>query len=201
MTEQAYIDAINKIENGNPDEPLLSVLRTGLSPVNKMYLKHALKRVPAPTPVIEEAPKNIDPILREMWAERGRLFRKMAVQSNRFHDCQNDAERKANSVEIMHIWGDIQRVKARIEHFEEHGHLPADEEKFELPDDAVSILRKLNSIRAMISQYQSQIKKLAQLPKDHPEKNTKIAAAERKLADLKLYRGYAKTKLEGEDIH
>ena len=202
MNKAAYIDAVKKIESGNPDEPLLPVLRTGFSDVNAIYLKHALNRLPDTKPVItSDLPQNIDPILRELWAERGGLFRKMAVQSNKFHECQTDQERKTNSNEILRIWDEIQVVKSRIEYFEEHGQLPADVDDFELPDEPVDLLRKLNSIRTMISQVHSKIKKLAQLPNDHPEKARKIAASEKKLAELKLHRGYAQTKLERTDLH
>lgn len=202
MSPSDYVEALARIETGNPTEPLLPALRRGWSRVNAIYMAAALKRLPAPEPVWQDQTPFADENLRGLWAERTRLFGEMNRRSNQFHDCKSDEDRAANSREIRRIWGLILAVKERIEHYEAHGELPEEpsEERFPLPDEPVALMKKLNSIRAQISQGQRRLDDLGALPDGHPERE-KIADVEGRLAELKLYRGHAENAVKRASVH
>jgi hypothetical protein len=206
MTAAQYNEHLKRIEATNPAEPLLRVLRSGWSKVNVIYLKSALNRLPKvdPQPDTTEDDETTndatDPIIRELWSQKGQLFRERAKFSNRFHDCTNDEQRKANSEAILRIWDRIQDIQRKMEYYEDHGELPAGAERFPLPDDPAALLKKLMSIRSQISMEQQKLRKLAELSEDDPAKRTKIEESQAKLAELKLYRGNAEQKTK-TDIH
>lgn len=208
MTKDDYEGYLRALLDKFPDSPLLPDLRTGYSRVNVIYMRHAIKNLvvqeeEVPGPAEEKETDPTDPVLRELWAEKGRLFRQRGKLSNKFHDCKTDAERKRNSDNILAVWEQIQVVKAKIAHYEEYGSLPKEEERFPLPDDPAELLKKLMSIRSLISQEQQKIRKIGELPDEHPEKAERLEASEKRLAELKLYRGYAeqKAKANSATIH
>ncbi len=212
MTRQEYEQAVALVERRNPGDPLLSTLRAGYRPVNEVYLRAALRRLPAAKVKtsengVEERDERpdrggADAQLRQLWAERTRLFGEMNKRSNHFHECKSDDERAANSREIRAIWSRILHVKERIAHYEAHGELPepVSEERFPLPDDPVSLVKKMNSIRAQISQVKKRLDDLGALPQDHPDRS-KIGDAEARLAELKLYAGHAEKAIERASVH
>lgn len=205
MTAQEYRQHLADIQARNKQEVLLPVLRTGYSPVNVIYMKAALKRLPKDgTPPDRDATEgeaaSADPVLRELWSHKGQLFRERAKLSNRFHECTTDQQRKTNSDAILRIWERIQDANRKMDYYEEHGVLPAGAERFPLPEDPAALLKKLMSLRSQISMEQKRLKDLAALPDDHPAKRTKIEESQAKLAELKLYKGHAEQKA-GADIH
>lgn len=206
MTRQEYEQAVALIGRRNPGETLLNTLRAGYRPVNEIYIRAALRRLPPVGLKTEGIAADIphqrdqrfaDQNLRELWAERTRLFGEMNKCSNHFHECKSDDERAANSRSIRVIWGKILEVKDRIEYYEQHGELPApaDEERFPIPDDLVEIVKKQLSLRAQISQRKRQLDGLAGLHESDPER-AKIADIEAKLAELKLYLGHLGKAIE-----
>lgn len=199
MTPAQYDRALERIEEENPGETLLPALRQGFSRVNALYMAAALRRVPTPAPASKKANATAwsDETLRGMWGERKRLFGEWATTANRFHECDSDAERALISDRVLAIWEEIQALKAKIAYYEEHRAVPAEgeEERFPLPDDPVLLLKKLHSIRAQISQEQAKLRDLAALPDEHPDKEDRIAAAEKRRAELILYRGHAEQKI------
>ena len=207
MTRQEYEQAVALIERRNPGETLLNTLRAGYRPVNEIYIRAALRRLP-PVGLKTEGiageerdtqrdRRGADAQLRELWGERTRLFGEMNKCSNHFHECKSDDERAANSRSIRVIWGKILEVKDRIEYYEQHGELPAptDEERFPIPDDLVEIVKKQLSLRAQISQRKRQLDGLAGLHESDPER-AKIPDIEAKLAELKLYLGHLGKAIE-----
>jgi hypothetical protein len=209
MTQKEYTDNLKRIEADNTAEPLLRILRTGWSAVNVIYMKSALNRLPKADTLRDRADSddhedtettNTDPIMRELWSQKGQLFRERAKYSNHFHDCTSDEQRKANSDAILRIWERIQEISAKMEYYEQHGELPAGAERFPLPDDPAALLKKLMSIRSLISMEQQKLRKLAELSEDDPAKRTKIEESQSKLAELKLYKGHAEQKAK-TDIH
>ena len=74
-------------------------------------------------------------------------------------------------------------------------------ERFPLPDDRGALVKKLSSIRVLISQVQARLRDLAELPDHHPDKAEKILAAEKRRAELVLYRGHAEQKIKNTAIH
>lgn len=206
MTAAQYNEHLERIEANNPAEPLLRVLRSGWSKINLIYLKSALNRLPKVDPQPENDDNDEttndanDPIIRELWSQKGQLFRERAKFSNRFHDCTNDEQRKSNSEAILRIWDRIQDIQRKMEYYEDHGELPAGAERFPLPNDPAALLKKLMSIRSQISMEQQKLRKLAELSEDDPAKRTKIEESQAKLAELKLYKGHAEQKAT-TDIH
>ena len=215
MTADEYTAALRRIEQGNPTEALLPVLRTGHNRANEMYLRAALKRIrPTPGPSPEgrgDAAHSTSPLLfgggagggvadetlKSLWRERTRLFGEMNKQSNLFHACKTDEERAANSARVLSWWDDIQAAKAKIAHYEQHGELPMPaEDGDDLPDNAALLAKKLNSLRARISQVKKKITDIAGLDESTPGKQSKINAAENDLKRLRYLEGKAAVKLK-----
>ena len=208
MTPAQYASAVALLEKRNPGEPLLPTLRRGHSRVNEVYLRAAMRRV-APAGAVTETPpvtkretRYADQVLQGLWRERTQLFGEMNKRSNHFHECSSDDDRKANSRDIRRIWGEIQRVKEKIEYYEQFGELPApvDEERFPIPENPVEMVRKLNSIRASISQTKKRLDDLAALPDGHPDR-VKIPEYEAKLKDHQLHAGHVQNAIERARIH
>lgn len=212
MNKALYDSVVGTIQERNPSEPLLSMLRNGYSPVNAVYLRAALRRLPlaAQKPAENSVQDGdtrpdrgpVDQVLRGLWGERTRLFGEMNKRSNHFHACKSDDERAANSRDIRRIWGLILEAKARIEYYEQHGALPepVSEERFPLPEEPVALMKKMNSIRAQISQARKRLDDLGALPADHPDR-VKIADAEARLQELKLYSGHAENAIKRASLH
>lgn len=201
------------ITQHNPAEPLLPTLKRGYSAVNALFMAVAMKRMPT---VIDE-PKNQDirpqaskekmetysaapdKALKALWAERTRLFGLMNKQSNEFHRCKTDEQRADNSKKVLAFWDDILAIKAKIQHFEKHGELPAEisvEPSDMLDDNPVKLSKQLNSLRARISQIQAQLKEIAGLDPNTPGKSAQIDRLEKKRQDLIYLRGLAEQKLD-----
>lgn len=213
MTQSQYLDNLARIEQGNPGEVLLPTLQKGFNRANVTYMKSALKRLPEADPdevpdQVDEpaapAPRPADETLKALWAERTRLFGEMNRMSNHFHECRTDQERANNSKAIQRKWDEIEAVKGKIRHYEEHGEVPpagGEEEQFPLPDDPIALVKKLNSIRAQISQTEAKLREAAELPEGHPDRETRIQEGEKKRAYLVLYRGHAEQKVRGKTVH
>lgn len=202
MKPLLYDAAVASIQQRNPGEVLLPTLLKGHSIINEVYLRAALRRLPTATTADTQPDRApVDVVLRGLWRQRTMLFGEMNKRSNHFHACKSDDERAANSREIRRIWGEILNVKASIDYYEQHGHLPdpVSEERFPLPENPVDILKKLNSIRAQISQVKKRLDDLVTLPESHPDR-LKIGDAEARLNELKLYAGHAKTALERKNL-
>lgn len=202
MKEAEYIEHLGRIVRQNPAEPLLPALRAGYSRANVLYIKAALRRMPTAGSDMEAEPRwqdrthHADETLRALWRERTRLFGMMNKQSNAFHNCRTDDDRADNSRRVLSWWDDILAVKAKIAYYEQHGALPAEpEEADELPDNPVQLSKRLNSLRARISQKKAQLRDLAGLDEGTPGKQSKIDAAERDLKALKHQAGMAEVKL------
>lgn len=207
MTADEYTAALRSIEQGNPTEALLPVLRTGHSRANEMYMRAALKRLIPPKSAELEGSSHepdwkgqtpyADDTLRALWRERTRLFGEMNKQSNLFHTCKTDEERAANSARVLSWWDDIQAAKAKIAHYEQHGELPTPEhEGDDLPDNPALLAKKLASLRARISQVKKKITDIAGLDEGTPGKQSKIDAAENDLKQLQFLAGKAAVKLK-----
>lgn len=202
MTREQYIESVALIERHNPGEVLLGTLRSGHSRVNEIYLRAALKRLPAeedmPEPDWKGQTPYADETLRGLWRERTRLFGEMNRQSNRFHECKTDEQRAANSRLVLAWWNDILAVKSKIAYYEQHGELPpVAEEGEELPDNAALLAKKLASLRARASQVKKKLLDLAGLDEGTPGKQAQINDAEEDLKRLGFMIGKASVKLKG----
>lgn len=221
MTEHEYKQAVRRIEECNPAEVLLPALRRGHTRANEMYLRAAMKRVgsssgsgsssaqlsESSSRVLgtesstkrEEAWANADDTLPGLWCERTRLFGEMNKQANKFHACKTDAERAQNSTLVLGWWDDIQAVKSKIAYYQQHGEMPpaAQDDGEELPENPALLAKKLNSLRARISQKKKQLTDLAGLDPGTPGLQSKINTAEADLKRLKFLEGMAGEKLKG----
>ena len=200
MTEEQYNENLALITRRNPGEVLLNTLQTGYTRVNTIYMAAAVKRLPAEemeAPDLKGHTPYADETLWGLWRERTKLFGEMHKQSNLFHQCQTDNQRAENSKKVLGWWKSILAVKAKIEYYEHHGEMPPAEDGAEpMPDNPVALGKKLNSIRARISQKKQQLEALAGLDEGTPEKQSKIDAAEADLRTLKYMAGLAQEKLK-----
>lgn len=204
MKEAEYDELLERIERENPAEPLLSTLRSGYNRVNVLFMASAVKRLPEPVEeaYIEEeeaegSPAPNDAVLNGLFDEKRRLFSSMYRQSNVFHTCQTDEQRAENSRAVLAIWDAILQVKARIKYYEQHGELPkAEAEGDDLPDNPVLLGKKLNSLRAQVSQIQRRLEGLAERPDNDPEKSRLIREAEEQRRRKIHLRGLAEQKLK-----
>lgn len=199
MTHQEYSQHLLRIERDNPTEVLLPALRSGWSRANEMYMRAALRRVNTVAEKVAEPAiaRQADGNLRALWSERTRLFGEMNRLSNHFHECRTDADRAGNSAAILHKWQEILAVKSKIAHYEQHGELPPEpEEEDELPENPVLLSKKLNSLRAGISQTKAKLESAAGLDDATPGKAANIERLEAKLKRLKHLGGLAEVKLK-----
>ena len=204
MSASEYWDQVELIELGNPKELLLPSLRNGFTRVNQAYLAAALKRLPDPDEIsnISDEISDImemdpDDTLRELWRKRTLLFGEMNKLSNLFHECTTDQQRASNSLKVMAIWSKIQDVKAEIEYYKANGEaLISADDADQLPDNPVALSKKLNSLRARISQKKQQLVTIAGLDEGTDGKQSKIDAAEEDLKRLKHLAGLAEQKLK-----
>jgi len=209
MTPKEYWEKVDLIESRNPHEILLSTIKTGHSAVNEVYLGAALKRLrsmpapqadPEPEEEIEVPEEQADETLRGLWRERTSLFGEMNKLSNKFHDCKTDDQRAKNSKHILHIWQQILAVKANMAYYKAHKSLPepiSDED--ELPENPVALSKKLNSIRARISQKKQVLREIAALDEHTEGKAAKIQQGEDDLKRLKHLAGLAEQKLKAHE--
>lgn len=111
-----------------------------------------------------------------LYRQRGSLYSRRAVLSNKFHQAQSNKERAEISVAIGSLQTEIIDVRHKLEHYEETGKLPALPEKLVLPASGERKRMKLHSVRTSISRYKGLIRK-----ETDPEK---IKDYERKLTKL-----------------
>jgi len=209
MTERLYKANLAKVEAANPKEPLLAALRKGVSTINIRYMTVALSRLPtvledelveinhAPEPKDEVAIEPPSETLRDLWAERTRLFGLMNKQSNKFHECTSDKERAENSQIVMRWWRDICAIKAKIAYYEQHGEVPEEvSAESTLSHNPALLSKQTLSLRARISQAKQKLRELAGLDPSTPGKSGKIANYESKLRDMKHLLGIAEQKIK-----
>lgn len=206
MTEAEYLTALARIEAENGGEILLPELRRGHSPGREIYLRAALRRLPEPIsdPEADDSQRDgrdddaQDPVLAALWCQIRRLKMESRKLSNSFHDCKTSGERLAVSVALTDLDAPMAAIYAKMEVVKSGCDLPpeVEDERFPLSDDLFELSQKLRSIRSMISQAEKTLRDLAALPDHHPEKTARVAKAEKRRAELELYRGHAETKIK-----
>lgn len=191
MNSVEYEQKLQEIERRNPKEPLLRTLQQGYSALNIIYMAAAVKRLPAPE--AEGAPANADKTLRELWAERTRLFGEMNKLSNLFHGMKTNEQRADNSKAIMRVWDKILQAKARIAAYEANGELIEEEDEKAIPEGPVALAKRLASLRSQISQRRRRILELAE---DKQANQQDIDRIEEELKRLRLAAGIIDQKLK-----
>lgn len=204
MKEAEYLDLLERIERLNPREVLLATLRGGYSRTNAIFMKSAAGRLPEESDQVDdvEEPAEVetrsdDATLNGLYDEKRLLFGQMNRQSNVFHTCRSDEDRAENSRAVLAFWNEILQVKAKIKYYLEHGELPKEAtETDDLPDNPVLLGKKLNSIRAQISQIQKRLEGLLERPEDDRDKARLIRDAEEQRRKKIHLRGLAEQKLK-----
>lgn len=161
MTEDQYNELVFDLEAKNPNHILLPTLMNGYSRINVVYLKYALKSIPAePTePESQQASGesgevlNDSPALRRLDMLKSNLFVKRAKLSNKFHDCTTDKHRAGISIQIQAVQREIEQCFEDIRYVREHGATP-DTASIIKPDD---LYRKQAVLRNMISRAKRKI--------------------------------------------
>lgn len=209
MTREAYMEALERIERGNPNEPLLATLRGGFTRLNVVYLKSALGRLTVPatkgvcqvviTSSAEEKPA--DDVLKSLYKQQQVLRGEKAKIANELHNCTTTEQRREVSRRILEKDATIRANEAKILHYTAHNALPSEDEEdeFYLPDDPIALMKKANSIASQISQTKKKLDELGALGPSDPARG-EIGKYQGKLDRLKLYKGYADQKIKAASV-
>ena len=194
MTQAEYLAGLEWLVKVVPNHALRHALEKGYSPINCIYLRHSLDKLPRRKE--DTPPPGEDKVLIMLSREKSDLFAHRAKWSNKFHDCQTDAERASVSDEIQFIQRKIKDVFARIGEYKATGILPEEKHALtdQLPDNGVQLTQMLNSKRSSISYTRRKIEQLAKLGERHPDKN-KISDYETKLKTLERERDAIQSKI------
>lgn len=181
-----------------PDHILIKDLKKGYSVMNALYLGHALKEIQIDDPVSKIAADPDDSELRKLQREKSSLFGKRAKWSNKFHDCQTNAQRAEVSDQIQIIQNDIGSIMRQIEYYETNGKpMPVIvNEDYPVPASEGDRYKKRASLRAMISQIKKKLRRIADLPKNHPDWK-KVEKLERQLSHNETYLIYVDRAIKG----
>jgi len=194
---QDYIASLQWIELKAPSHPLLPALRSGHTRMYELYMQQVLKTIPTPSAPASRSENN--PQLAILYKEKKTLYGSRAKLSNQFHACNTNAERTRVSIDIQLIQDQIERVRRRINHYEQHGELPKDENGEEIQKTGVELMKQLNSVRARISQCKRQIESIAGLPADHEDRD-KIAHYEKRLKELEKEKLHVEAAVAKESV-
>lgn len=189
MTAKEYFDNLTWLEQVRPGYVLLPVIREGYTPVNILYLEHALKELAtepdAPVTAHEKVIKGNDPErVKSLHVQKRQLYGERHKLSNSFHDCTTDNERAEVSDQIGRIQDQIEQVQKLLRIWQEKGTLPQEEN--EDPTEA-DLLRQINRINQSITYYQQRIRVLANQP-NNPNAPGQIEAYESKIRQKKIDR-------------
>lgn len=201
MTEKKYWQTVKILEEQDPEHILLATLQRGYSKINIVYLRAAVKDMPPPDHDTTDHTDDIDPedpTYKMLKIQERNLFTERAKLSNAFHTMTTNEARAANSEAIGRVQKHLQALWKKIEHYQEFGTLPssAENETYPLPKDRGLLAKKINSIRAMISQAK---KKLDALFDDKAPKS-EIDKAEKRLQYLQNYLKYAETTFQAATV-
>ncbi|MGH1365801.1 MAG: hypothetical protein ACRBF0_19740 [Calditrichia bacterium] len=194
MTQPEYIAGLEWLIKVMPNHALRLALEKGYSDINCIYLRHSLNKLPRPKE--NTPPPGEDKVLIILSREKSDLFAHRAKWSNKFHQCQSDAERASVSDEIQFIQRKIKDVFSRIGEYKATGILPEEKHALtdQLPDNGIQLIQILNSKRSSISYTRRKIDQLAKLAERHPDK-LKISDYETKLKELERERDAIQAKI------
>lgn len=188
MTLLEYRDRVLCIETANPNEPLLPLLRNGLSAVNAIYLRAAEKRLQCPEKneqgdtiddavlpddSVEDAKWANDNTWRAMTADIARAYNAIRAERNNYLRCTNDEQRGKVVDSVESCWANIQAAIAKRRYYEESG-LDAPVDDAEMPRSAFESAKRLNSVRAQISQMKRNIEEAIREDKDASKMEGKL---------------------------
>jgi hypothetical protein len=199
MSNQDYLAGVELLAMRKPDHPLLSIVRSGHTRLNELYLERALKDVIGTKAEETEIP-GADPVLVNLLKEKRTLYANRAKLSNSFHDCTSDESRANVSSSIQRIQRAIEAKNAELNYYQQHGKLPeGNQVDIDVPDDPIALMNRLLSVRSSISYNQRRIRILATLAQDNPERK-KIPTLETNLKELKRKKALYESRIAQENI-
>ena len=209
MTQEEYWQKVNFVCENAPKHPLINKLTEAYSQINVMYLRYVLKQLVNRDLDVEPAPRRSalkeklidsdDLNLRKLYIKKSSLFTDRAKQSNQFHECRNDDQRAALSDQIQITQKAIEAIMQTIRHYQEFGSLPEDDERYPIPKNPIELARKLNSIRVRISQIKKEIEQIAELPRQHQDRE-RLPQLEEQLNYYTKYRGHVETAVKQASV-
>lgn len=177
MTETEYWIEVRDVKKAYPNSDIIPVLERG----HNLLAEKLLQRLKATNACDDQSESAESPVKSQGKPAPGasehiaRLLGERAKLSNQFHDCSTDEERKELSQKIRVIDNDIRKIKT--------GTFREVEQKPSMPEGPVALMRKLNSVRAMISQNKRKIKALKRKP-EGAERNLRIQECTGRIEEL-----------------
>lgn len=199
MKNSDYLAGLEILQKRDPDNLMLGRISRGYSPINCKYLEVELAKLPAPEPKKKRSQKKAkDSVVNKYNLVLQKLFGKRAKQSNRFHICATDQERRAVSINIMNIQEEIERMIREKEYYQEYGELPdkVTHEDYPIPESDMDLIKKRNSLQSHISQLKKELKNL------HRKHNSKdrIADINKLLKEKETYLVYVRKAIKEKGI-
>lgn len=175
MTEIEYIEHLERLDREKCAHPLMTMLKTGFSVVNCVYLRLVLDSQPAPVPSFD---------LKVLYARKSRLFGERAQASNKMcdlpEDSRYDRDRADYSQKIQAIQRDIETVMQEIARHERGIYMPAADNA--LPVDRAALIKKQLSVRASLSRARSKAKHAKK--EEKADADAKVLKYEKELSDV-----------------
>ncbi len=211
MTQETYDSLLARVQNANPSNPILALLRTGMTAMNKIRVVSEVQKLSeidnedGPEdedddelpPISENA---TDPVLNRLYIQKSNLFVTRAKFSNMLHECVTDGERARVVKSILAAQSDIEAHFGRMRTYLKTGRLPEDDEQFPIPADSVKLVLKLNSIRANLSTTQAKIRELYQTEPKTVEVKQEIEKRDLKERHLSLYKKILEDEIKRRKI-
>ena len=188
-----YQAGIELLAQQAPESPWIAELkRLGYGYISAKYLEEQLQKTRPTAAKKKPNPKKRarDPILRDLYQKRTKLYDRRAKTSNKFHICKTDQARAKVSDDILEIQNEIKTLSLTISDYKETGQLPKAAKEYPIPRSALQRMKLLQSLRSQVSNKKAHIRTLHQLPDDTPNKGRRIEKAEAKLQKLITYKSY-----------
>lgn len=201
-----YAEGVELVELYEPDHPLLSMLKEGETPMNKIYLTGIIPDLKAPAPTTEEEPATATvakppPTIHHLYIRQKELLHGRAITRNKFHEygLRSDVPavqaRQRINQDLIAIRKELNDVSRKIEHYESTGQL------VQVPDvsDVVSPIAEadhqaLLNARSNVSRWKRKVAKLYEQKAD----KEKIQSAELRLKKYETERDFLDEKLKGD---
>jgi hypothetical protein len=205
ISEKAYPAALRRVQSDWPDHPLLKILSTGPTLLNRARIEQILVQISerlteeANTPQalvdIEYNDLNTeDSILRGLYIEKSNLFVERARYSNRLHDCASDSERAKVVSDILITQRRIEDIFHRIKEYIKTGQLP--EMDAHIPNDPVGLVLKMNSLRASVSYFKRKAQELYHTVPRTEEVEAKMVEVDNKIKELEIVKKHVQKRID-----
>jgi len=209
MDLQTYQAGIDLLQEKDPGNIWIKELSGKYSFVNtkslqaeldKLAQSSAKKELTAGKKKVRNPSSN--PVLRDLYQQRTKVFTQRAKTTNKFHVCETDAERAAVSVDIQMLQRQWTAITVDIDTYERTGQLPKTAAKYPVPKSAIERLKLRNTLRSQISNKKSALRKKAIEHGKTTDANRQqkiqhqISKAEAKLKDLETHKAYVEAAIK-----